>query len=319
MLNSNIDEYPAKSHFNRIFAHSMTNAVKGHIALLAAQIIYALNYSVAKGLMPAFIHPIALVFARVLGATLLFWLLRLFVKSQKIEKADFKKLAYLALFGVVINQIFFIWGLSKTTPINSSIIMISNPVIVFVFTLFLLKERARPSQVIGLVLAIVGAVLILRYRGNFEVGSDTIVGDVMTLINSASWAIFIVLVKPIMVKYKASTVMPWLFLFGSLYMLPIGLTETLHVDWQAFTPQAWFAISFVVIATTFFAYLLNLYGLQALSTNTVSAYIYLQPFLASLFAIAIGEDQLSPIKIISGILIISGLYLVTLKTKKIKT
>jgi drug/metabolite transporter (DMT)-like permease len=294
----------------------MTKALKGHIALLVAQIIYALNYSVAKGLMPAYIHPIALVFARVTGALVLFWILSAFIKTQKIEKADFKKLAYLALFGVVINQVFFIYGLSKTTPINSSIIMISNPVMVFVFTLFLLKERARPAQVLGLLLAIVGAVLILRYRGNFEVGSDTIVGDLMTLVNSASWGIFIVLVKPIMVKYETVSVMSWLFLFGAMYMIPIGLPDTLHVDWSAFTAHAWWALAFVVVATTFLAYLLNLYGLQALSANTVSAYIYLQPFLASLFAIAIGEDSLSPIKIISGILIISGLYLVTLKSKK---
>jgi len=284
--------------------------------LFVAQIIYALNYSIAKGLMPEFIHPLAMVFARVIGAAGLFWLLSIFSKSQKVEKKDLRKMTWLALFGVVINQVFFIYGLSKTTPINSSIIMISNPVMVFIFTLFILKERIRPLQILGLSSAIVGAFLILRYRGNFEVGSETIAGDLMTLINSASWAIFIVMVKPIMMKYKTVTAMKWLFLFGSIYMVPIGLPETMHVNWQHFTSHAWFALSFVVVATTFFAYLLNLYGLQALSPNTVSAYIYLQPFLASLFAILLGEDQLTLIKIISGILIISGLYLVNLKTKK---
>jgi drug/metabolite transporter (DMT)-like permease len=294
----------------------MTKAFRGHLALLAAQIIYALNYSVAKGLMPGFISPLPLVFSRIIGAMILFWLLSLVVKTQKVERTDMKKLAGLALFGVVINQVFFIWGLSRTTPINSSIIMISNPVLVFVITLIILKERARLSQVTGLLLAIIGALLILRYKGNFEVGTETLAGDLMTLVNSASWAFFIVMVKPIMVKYDTVTVMRWLFLFGSIYMLPIGLRETLEVDWAAFTTSAWLAIGFVVLATTFFAYLLNLYGLQTLSTNTVSAYIYLQPFLASVFAIVMGKDQMDPIKIISGILIISGLYLVNKKSKK---
>ena len=294
----------------------MTKAFRGHLALLAAQIIYALNYSVAKGLMPGFISPIPLVFSRIIGAMILFWLLSLVVKTQKVERTDMKKLAGLALFGVVINQVFFIWGLSRTTPINSSIIMISNPVLVFVITLIILKERARLSQVTGLLLAIIGALLILRYKGNFEVGTETLAGDLMTLVNSASWAFFIVMVKPIMVKYDTVTVMRWLFLFGSIYMLPIGLRETLEVNWAAFTTSAWLALGFVVIATTFFAYLLNLYGLQTLSTNTVSAYIYLQPFLASVFAIVMGKDHMDPIKIISGILIISGLYLVNKKSKK---
>lgn len=296
----------------------MTKTFKGHIALFAAQVIYALNYSVAKGLMPDFIHPIALVFCRVIGAGLLFWAFSFIVKTQAVEKKDMKRIALLALFGVVINQVFFIYGLSITTPINSSIIMISNPIMVFIFTLIILKERITLLKLSGLILAIAGAFMILRYRGDFEIGSDTIVGDLMTLINSASWAIFVVMVKPIMMKYNTITAMRWLFLFGAIYMIPIGFVETLHTDWNAFTGQAVFAILFVVVATTFVAYFLNIYGLQVLSPNTVSAYIYLQPFLASLFAILIGEDKLTPTKLFSGFLIILGLYLITKKNKKIK-
>jgi drug/metabolite transporter (DMT)-like permease len=296
----------------------LSKALKGHIALFVAQIIYALNYSVAKGLMPQFIHPLALVFLRIVGAALLFWLLSLFVRTQKVERQDMIKMIWLALFGVVINQVFFIWGLSLTTPINSSIIMISNPIMVFIFTLFVLKERITVMKSTGLGLAITGAVLILRYRGNFEVGSDTIAGDIMTLINSASWAIFVVMVKPIMMKYNTVTAMRWMFLFGSIYILPIGFMNFFETNWQAFTSHAIFGVFFVVVATTFFAYLLNIYGLQELSPNTVSAYIYLQPFLATLFAILIGEDILTPTKLVSGFLIILGLYLINKKTK-IKT
>jgi drug/metabolite transporter (DMT)-like permease len=291
----------------------LTTAVKGHIALFVAQVIYALNYSVAKGLMPQFMAPMSIVFYRIIGATLLFWLLASVVKLQKVERKDLIKMSWLALFGVVINQAFFICGLNLTTPINSSIIMISNPVLVFLFSLILFKERIGGIQVSGLVLAIAGALMLLGFHGDFEFGSRTISGDVMTLINSTSWAIFIVSAKPIMVKYNTVTAMSWLFLFGSVYMLPVGMIAGVQTDFSAFTPQAWFALLFIVVATTFFAYLLNLYGLQMLSANTVSAYIYLQPFLASVFAILFGEDTMTPTKIFSGILIISGLYLVNRK------
>lgn len=284
--------------------------------MFLAQIVYALNYSIAKDLMPDFISPLALVFLRVTGACLLFWLLSLFVKTQTVEKQDLIKMAWLALFGVVINQVFFIYGLSLTHPINSAIIMISNPIIVFVFTLVLLKERITFYKISGLTLAVIGAVTLLLFRGNLEFGSDTIAGDSLTLINSASWAIFVVLVKPIMMKYNTTTAMRWMFLFGSIYMLPIGLSDTLHTNWGGFTNQAIFATCFVVVATTFFAYLLNIYGLQHLSPNTVSAYIYLQPFLASIFAILMNKDQLTPTKLFSGALIIVGLYFINKKTKK---
>lgn len=289
--------------------------MKGHIALFAAQIVYALNFSIAKDLMPTYISPLALVFLRITGACLLFWLLSLVYKTQKVEKKDLVKMAWLAVFGVVVNQVFFIWGLSLTYPINSAIIMISNPVIVFIFTLFLLKERISFFQFSGLSLALIGATMLLLFRGNLQFGSETMAGDLLTLINSTSWAIFVVLVKPIMLKYNTATAMRWMFLFGSLYILPIGLGETLQTNWQAFTHEAVFAVCFVVIATTFFAYLLNIYGLQHLSPNTVSAYIYLQPFLASLFAMLLGKDQLTPTKLVSGGLIIAGLYLINTKSK----
>lgn len=297
----------------------MTSSTKGHIALFGAQVIYALNYSLAKGLMPGFIGPFALVFLRITGAAILFWLLSLFVKTQKVESKDLKRMLLLSVFGVLLNQIFFIWGLSHTTPINSSIIMISNPLMVFLFTLFVLKERITILKASGLILAISGAFLILRFRGNFQVGSDTIVGDLMTLVNSTSWAIFVVMAKPIMMKYNTVTAMKWMFLFGSVFIIPIGIQDVLSTQWSIFTPHAIFATVFVVVATTFLAYLLNLYGLQELSPSVVSMYIYIQPFLASTFAIIIGEDTLTPTKILSGILIICGLYLVNLKTKPKET
>lgn len=275
-----------------------------------------MNYSIAKDLMPNFLQPFALVFMRITGACILFWILSLFTKNEKVEKADLKKFLWLALFGVVINQVFFIWGLSLTKPINSAIIMISNPIMVFIFTLIVLKERVTIPKISGLLLAIGGAYIILRYRGNFELGSDTLAGDLMTLVNSASWAIFVVMSKPLYAKYSTVTVMKWLFLIGSVYILPIGGYDMVHINWSGFTSDAVFATAFVIVATTFLAYLLNIYGLQQLSPNVVSMYIYLQPFLASLFAISLGKDKLDLTKIIAGVFIIFGLYLVTIKQKK---
>jgi len=295
----------------------LTTAVKGHIALFLAQIIYALNYTIAKDLMPAYMGPMSIVFLRITGAGLLFWILSAFTKTQKVGKQDMIKMIWLSIFGVVINQIFFIYGLSLTTPINSSIIMISNPIMVFVFTLIIFNVRITLTKIAGLILAVTGATMILLYRGDFEPGSDTWQGDVMTLINSISWAIFVVMVKPLMEKYNTVTAMRWMFLFGTIFIIPIGINDTLQVNWESFTDYAWFAIAFVVVATTFFAYLLNIYGLVGLSANTVSAYIYLQPFLASLFAIVMGRDELTPTKLLSGFLIILGLYLINRKNKTI--
>ncbi|MBS1650388.1 MAG: DMT family transporter [Bacteroidetes bacterium] len=290
--------------------------IKGHTALFVAQIIYALNYSIAKDLMPNYLSPFALVFLRIIGACALFWLLSLFTPKEKIEKKDLLKLIYLSLFGVVINQIFFIWGLSKTTPINSSVIMIINPIFVFIIALITSYEKLNILNFSGLVIAFIGGYIILHYRGNFEVGSTTLAGDIMTLVNAISWAVFVILIKPIMIKYKTITVMKWVFLFGSIFIFPIAISQTLETHWLNFTFEATMAVLFVVVATTFFAYLLNLYGLQSQSATVVSMYIYLQPFFAASIAIILGKDSLTFTKIISGIFIVLGLILVNFKPKK---
>jgi len=295
----------------------MKSSFKAHIALFFAQLIYALNYSIAKDLMPLYIKPLGLVMMRIAGALILFWILSLFSKKEKIETNDLKKMMVLAFFGVAVNQAFFIYGLSLTNPINSAIIMVSNPIAVMLFTIFLFKERFTIYKLSGLAFGITGALTLLLFNanGSFAFGSDTIKGDVMTLINSLSWAVFVVMAKPYMQKYQTVTVMKWIFLFGFIYMFPFGMPDLLNVEWTKLPSITIFAMAFVVIATTFFAYLLNTYALKALSSSVVSMYIYLQPFLATTIAIALGKDEITIIKIISASLIISGVYIASIKKK----
>lgn len=291
----------------------MTPTLKAHIALFSAQIIYALNYSIAKDVMPLYVSPFGLVMLRIAGACILFWSASFFIPKEKIETADLKKLIYLALFGVVINQAFFIYGLSLTKPINSAIIMISNPIAVMIFTLFILKEQITKFKVLGLLFGITGALTLLLFRGQFSFGSETAMGDLMTLVNSMSWAIFVVMIKPFMQKYQTITVMKWCFLFGLIYFFPIGIKDVFTINWHQIPTSIILSILFIVIATTFFAYLLNMYALKALSSSVVSMYIYFQPFLATLFAVWLGKDEITPIKLLSAFFIITGVYLVSAK------
>lgn len=296
----------------------MTASLKAHISLFSAQVIYALNYSIAKDLMPDHVSPFGLVMMRISGACVLFWIVSFFYKPEKIEKGDFKKLMLLALFGVFINQVFFIWGLSLTKPINSAIIMVSNPIAVMLFTIFIFKEKLTALKLTGLAFGVIGALTLLLFKshGSFSIGSDTMTGDLMTLTNSLSWAVFVVMAKPYMQKYQTITVMKWIFLFGFIYICPFGTMGLTEVKWGSLLPHTIFAMAFVVVATTFLAYLLNTYALKALSSSVVSMYIYLQPFLATFIAIILGKDELTVIKVVSASLIITGVYLASMKKKQ---
>lgn len=288
----------------------MSANLKPHLAVLGANIIYGLNYTIAKDVMPDFVSPFGLVFCRVSGALILFWIIYSFT-YEKVAKKDFLLLATCAFFGVFANQLMFLYGLDLTTPINAGIIMVSNPILVLVASAIILKYKITLLKIGGVTLGILGALLILLFKEDFSFGSDTIVGDIFILLNALSYGVYLVIVVPLMRKYKAITVVTWVFTFGFLFVAPVAVKEFAQIQWNSFTPMIWFEFSFVVIATTFFAYLLNIYGLKRLNPTTVSTYIYLQPLLAASFAIWAGKDTLDWIKILAAILICSGVYLVS--------
>ena len=289
--------------------------LKAHLALLGANVIYGVNYSIAKDVMPEYIQPFGFIFCRVLGALILFWLFQLVVKTDKIERKDFLRLFVCGVFGVASNQLMFFYGLNLTTPINAAIIMTCNPILVLVFSAFLIKERITPYKVLGIFLGLAGAAGLILNKASLSIDSSNFIGDLFIFLNATSYAIYLVTVKPLMSKYSPLTVIKWVFLFGFLIVIPFGFTEFQSINWSSFNPSIWGAFVFVVVGTTFLAYLFNIYGLKRLNPSVVSTYIYSQPLIASLVALMMQKDDLDMVKIVSACFIFAGVYLVSIKQK----
>lgn len=297
----------------------MNKIVKAHLALLGVNLIYGANYSIVKEVVPWHIQAFALVVLRALSAAFLFWLTSVFLPKEKVAKKDFIRLMLLGVFGVAINQLLFIRGLELSKPINASIIMIFNPIIVMLLEIIFLKEKAPFIRVIGIACGAAGATLLLLFKSGFSLGETiTLKGDIMILINCISWAVFMVMVKPLMLKYRAVTVTKWVFSFGIFYVLPFGWMQLsrFHPFQVSFT--MWLCILYVLIASTYMAYFLNTYALTELRPSVVSTYIYLQPVIAAGISISLGQDRLDVVKFISALLIISGIYLVSRSRRNVK-
>jgi len=288
----------------------MNNNWKPHIAILGANLIYGINYTVAKDVMPNFITPFGLVFCRVVGALFLFWCVHLF-NYERVEKKDLLLLAACGFFGVFANQMMFLYGLDNTTPINASIIMVSNPILVLIASAIILKAKITYLKIGGIAVGITGALLLLLVNKNFSFGSENFLGNLFIFLNAMSYGIYLVIAVPLMRKYKPLTVITWVFTFGIIYVFPVGIPDFLQIKWHLFTPLIWFEFSFIIIGTTFFAYLLNIYGLKKLNPTIVSTYIYLQPLFAAIIAIWGGKDGLDWVKIVAALLIFSGVYMVS--------
>lgn len=286
-----------------------------HLALLGANIIYGANYTIAKEAMPEYVKPFGFIVLRCVGAVLLFWLFHAFTSKEKVEKKDLPKLALCALFGIAINQLLFFKGLSITTPINASILMTSTPILVLIVAAFLIKERVTPKKIVGIFLGLIGALMIIIMGEDFSFGSETLPGDLLVFINASSYGVYLVMVKPFMQKYQPLTVIKWIFFFGFFMVVPFGYKEFFEIDWPTIpTPILW-AIVYVVVGLSFFAYLLNTIALKHLSPSVVSIYIYSQPVFATTIAIALGRDHLTTLEIIAGILVFVGVYLVSAPRK----
>ena len=293
---------------------------KAHLALFAVAVIYGGNYIIAKDVMDkGYVLPLAFILLRVVSATLLFWLFHLIYVRERIRnRADWIRLALCGLFGVALNQMFFFSGLKLTFPINASLIMTTTPVLVLVVSALLIGERITSRKVLGIALGAGGAILLIAYGREMRFGGPSLKGDLLVFLNASCYGIYLVLVKPLMKKYNAITVVKWVFTFGLLGVIPFGLPQLTASDWGAFPTYIYFSIAYVLVFTTFFAYLFNAYALRAVNPSVVSIYIYLQPLLAAALSLMLGMEKLTPNKWVAAILIFVGVYLVSWKKQSPK-
>ncbi|MGA1029461.1 MAG: DMT family transporter [Flavobacteriaceae bacterium] len=295
----------------------MNNRTLALLAALAATTIYGLNHTVAKVVMPHHIGAFGFIMLRVVGASLLFWAVSPFFPKERIAKKDFKRLFFAALFGMCINMLMFFKGLELSTPINSGVIVTLTPIIILILSAIFLKERLTTLKVMGIVLGFIGALaLVFNNAPSLVPNAPNIpLGNIMLLINASCFGAYLVIIKPLTQKYHTVTLMKWIFPIGIILTFPITVEEFLEVDWSNLPFDALWRMAYVVIGTTFFAYLLNVFALKTLNATTIGAFTYLQPILAILYALATGNDQLDWVKVVACLMVFLGVYLVSKKRK----
>jgi drug/metabolite transporter (DMT)-like permease len=291
--------------------------LQAHLALFIVNVLYGASHVLAKGVMPDYLTPSVFILFRVAGATLLFWLVLSLTKSKPIERKDFPLIALCGLFGVAINQLFFFHGLNLSSAINSGIIMALNPIMVVILSFFLFKERLTSLKITGITLGAVGAIL-LTLKASSHVG-DSRLGDLFLFLNALSYAIYLVIAKPLMKKYSPIQVITWVFTFGLIFVLlfPPTLIELSQTNFQRISTEIWWKIAYVVIGVTFFTYLLTIFGLKYLSATVSSAYIYTQPVMVMLFTFLFASihwsadyrGSITSEKILYMFVIFTGVYL----------
>lgn len=293
-----------------------------HLALLGVALIYAVNVFITQFVFQT-ISPFGVLAIRSLTAWLVFIPIAAFKIREKIEsREDYLRLFFCGIMGVSINQLFFLWGLSKTTSVNTAVLMITSPVFVFLLG-WLSKsntETFNTRRIIGLILSFIGSVLLITNGRKISLSESSLVGDIMVIINAISYSIYLVAVKPLVSKYNMFTLFAWIFGFGGAINIAIGFQDFIKIDWVNLPTQVYWGVAYIAICTTIFAYTWNAWAMRRVPASYVGMYVYIQPILVTLLSLYFAEGSLNGIKMLWILCILIGVALTTTKisTKETK-
>lgn len=221
-----------------------------------------------------------------------------------------------ALLGMGVNMLVFFKGLSLSTPINSSVLVTTTPIIVLILSALLIKEKIIPKKVIGITFGLLGALGLILFGAEIRQDAPNIpLGNFLILLNSVFYGSYLIAVRPLLDRYHPFTFMKWLFTLGIIICLPIGYGEVMEINYSNLPTQAIMGIIFVVVGTTFLTYLFNIFALTQLKASTLSSFVYIQPLIGILFSVVMGQDSLTTIKIAAASMVLLGVYLASRKPK----
>lgn len=265
-----------------------------------------------KHISPSVVGPYGLNVLRVGISLLLFWMVWTLGKTTAgIQRKDLPRFILCGLTGVAINQMLFIKGLTMTSTIHASLLMLCTPLLITVFAFWILKEKITFLKSLGLALGIGGAALLIMSKE--KNGTASLTGDILIVLNAMAYAIYFILVKPLMKKYPPLHVIRWVFTFGFLMIVPFGWIQFTEMQWIQFNWSHFVSLFTIIICGTFLAYSFNIFGIKHLGAGVTGSYIYTQPVFASIIAALFLQEHFNWEKIIAGLMIFSGVFLVSRK------
>ncbi|MBI5370804.1 MAG: DMT family transporter [Sphingobacteriales bacterium] len=290
----------------------MKTSAKAHIAVLFTNFFFATNLSMVKHISPSLVGPYGLNIFRVGISLLLFWTVWFFGKTPAgIQRKHLVRFLFCGLTGVAINQMLFVKGLTLTSTIHASLLMLCTPLLITLFAFWILKEKMTGWKITGLVLGIGGAVLLILSKE--KNGTASLAGDLFIVVNAMAYTVYFILVKPLMQEYPPLQVVRWVFTFGFIMILPFGWTQCMETAWPLFEWTHTASLVLVVFCGTFLAYSFNVFGIKHLGAAVTGSYIYTQPVFAAIIAALFLHESFTIEKLIAGLLIFSGVYLVSRK------
>lgn len=297
----------------------LTDKQLGNLTMFCVVSFFAINIPVSKFMLAnGSISPYGLTIARMAFASIAFWTTSLFMKRERVTTRDLLTLFAGGLLGIIFNQGLFVWGLSQTSPVDASIITTCTPLFAMIIAAIVLREPITTKKVSGVVVGGIGAIfLVLTAHNGTSAGDPSLRGNIAVACSSLSYATYLVVTRHLSSRYSSVTIMKWMFLFSTVILLPLFYKDLVYAPlFHQTEARPYLMIGYTLFFATFIPYMLIPIAQKKIRPTTISMYNNLQPLMASMIAIFMGQDTFSVEKVISGILILLGVYLVTSSKSK---
>lgn len=284
----------------------------GHLACFATYTIFGFNMVFCKDIAnDSGVPPIVLFALRAGCASALFWLLSLFLPRERMARRDLWLVCLASLLGLFVPQLTFLTSIGLATPVDLSVLSAVTPIMTMFVAAVFLKEPITWKKAGGVALSFCGVLLLILQSTHHGGATETQpLGILLSLLNSASFALYLGIFRPLIARYNVVTFMKWMFLFSFVCSLPFAGPKVGDVCFDALTPKVLWEIGFLVFFATFVAYFLIPVGQKRLRPTLVSMYGYLQPIIATAISIQVGMDRLSWPKVLAAAMVFGGVALV---------
>jgi drug/metabolite transporter (DMT)-like permease len=282
------------------------------LALSLVQLFFGLHYLAAK-LVLLEIPPRAWAAARVASAAaILLAGALLFGRRLPRRAADWGALAVCSVFGIVVNQVCFLEGLSRTTAIHSALINTTIPVWTLVFAVLLGRERLDWRKLSSLAVALGGVILVLEpwaaLRAMSAGQAATLTGDLLTVVSSSSYSFFLAISKKPLERHDPIGATAVILLVGAVGIGLFGGPQLARVDFSAVSARALWLGAFIVLFATVGAYVLNYYALSRAESSLVALFICVQPVIATVLGALVLRERPRAADFAGAALIFGGVY-----------
>jgi drug/metabolite transporter (DMT)-like permease len=282
-------------------------AILIEISLILAAVSWGTNYAATK-YAAEFIPPLFIVALRfTMGGILMFCLLRILERGEKLTLKDLLPVAGLGCLGVAVGQTAFTFGVSLTSAANTGLIFATSPVWGLLLGSMLGLEVPTWRGVLGVGLSILG-VGIVFYEGLGAEGTS-LVGDFLVLLAAIAFGAYTVLSMPVLERHSPLAVATYSLLSGGLVVMLLSFPYLIGLDWGSVNVGAWAAVAFSAVFATALAFSAWQGGINRIGANRVLVYQYLITITGVVSGIVFFGEVLGIEKLVGGAVILVGVYL----------